>query len=239
MSLTTRAVFFDVDSTLIFPKSTFDASGYRSFGDRHGLRLVPDSERFEAALGAAASELALAIDEDPVYRPELFVHYARRVLEAMGGQGPGLDACAREIYDEWAECRHFSLYPDVKSVLQDFHKQGLRLGLISNTHRCLELFQRHFGLEILITSAVSSYAHGFMKPHPSIFETALRAVGVEADEALMVGDSIKHDVFGARQVGMRAVLLDRTDLVDERPEAVPVISSLRELPAVVAKGSTG
>lgn len=237
MSLTTRAVFFDVDFTLIFPKSTFDASGYRSFGERHGLRLVPDPERFEAALDAAASELA--IDEDLAYRPELFVQYARRVLEGMGGQGPGLDACAREIYDEWAECRHFSLYDDVKSALQELHKQGLRLGLISNTHRCLELFQRHFGLEILITSAVSSCVHGFMKPHPSIFETALRAVGVEADEALMVGDSIKHDVVGARQVGMRAVLLARSGWVDERLEAVPVISSLRELPAVVATGSTG
>ena len=67
MSLTTRAVFFDVDFTLIFPKSTFDASGYRSFGDRHGLRLVPDPERFKKALDAAASELAR--DEDRVYRP--------------------------------------------------------------------------------------------------------------------------------------------------------------------------
>ena len=237
MSLTTRAIFFDVDFTLIFPKSIFDATGYQSFGDRHGLRVIPDPRLFAAAVEVASSELEMA--EDLVYRPELFVRYARRVLEEIGAQGPGLDACAQEIYDEWAECRHFSLYDDVKSVLHELHGKGFQLGLISNTHRCLELFKRHFGLEVFITSAVSSCAHGFMKPHPSIFEEALRMVGVAADEALMVGDSMKHDIVGALGVGMRGVLLVRSGLLDERLEAVPVISSLRELPAVVSACSTG
>lgn len=236
MHLITRAVFFDVDFTLIFPKSTFDASGYQSFGDRHGLSVMSDPRRFAAAVEVASSELEMA--EDLVYKPDLFVRYARRVLEEMGANGPGLDACAREIYDEWAECRHFSLYDDVKSVLRELHGKGLQLGLISNTHRCLELFKRHFGLEVFISSAVSSGVHGFMKPHPSIFEEALRMVGVDADEALMVGDSLKQDVVGALGVGMRGVLLVRSGLVDDRPEAVPVIASLRELPAFVSS-STG
>ena len=37
-----------------------------------------------------------------------------------------------------------------------------------------------------------------MKPHPSIFEAALRAADVEAAEAVMVGDSLTHDIDGAR-----------------------------------------
>ena len=234
MQRTTKAVFFDVDFTLIYPGPTFDAAGYRSFSHRHGLRV--DMARFESAVASASRELE--VGEDPSYRAELFLRYARRLIEEMGARGPGIDACAREIYEEWAVCRHFSLYDDVKPVLRQLHESGLRLGLISNTHRCLNSFQSHFDLETFITGAVSSSDHGFMKPHPSIFEAALRELGVAADEALMVGDSIGHDVAGARRLGMRAVLLVRSGRTGTRVEDVPVISSLRELPAVVSAGHT-
>ena len=53
--------------------------------------------------------------------------------------------------------------------------RGLKLGLISNSHRCLTSFQEHFELKGLIAAAVSSSEHGYMKPHPSIFEAALEA----------------------------------------------------------------
>ena len=80
---------------------------------------------------------------------------------------------------------------------------GLRIGLISNTQRPLEEFATHFGLDGLIAASVSSAAHGFLKPHRAIFESALRSIGVTADEAVMVGDSVTHDIEGARQIGMQ------------------------------------
>ena len=224
-----KAVFFDVDFTLIYPGATFEADGYRSFSERYGLSV--DTTRFDAAVAVAARELEVGADAS--YRRELFVRYARRVIEEMGGSGTGLDACAREIYEEWAVCRHFSLYDDVKPVLRQLHQSGLRLGLISNTHRCLDSFRSHFGLETFITGAVSSSDHGFMKPHPSIFEAALGELDVEPKEALMVGDSVSHDVEGARSLGMRAVLLARSAQPAQAVEDVPVITTLAELPAFV------
>ena len=71
-----------------------------------------------------------------------------------------------------------------------------------------------------------------MKPHPSIFEAALRGVGVPASESVMVGDNLTQDVDGARRLGMRGVLVSRSGLVAAPPE-VPVIHSLRELPALL------
>ena len=232
MTRTTKAVFFDVDFTLIYPGPMFEADGYRSFSERHGLSV--DTTRFDAAVAVASRELE--VGDDASYRREPFVRYARCVIEEMGGRGSGIDACAREIYEEWAVCRHFSLYADVKPVLRQLHGSGLRLGLISNTHRCLDAFRSHFRLEGLITGAVSSSDHGFMKPHPSIFEAALRELDVVAEDALMVGDSLSHDVEGARRLGMRAVLLARSGPPAQRVEAVPVITSLRELPAFVVAG---
>jgi putative hydrolase of the HAD superfamily len=152
----------------------------------------------------------------------------------MGGTGPNLDACAREMYAEWAACQHFELYDEVPDVLRDLAAAGLRIGLISNSHRCLASFQSHFELQGLISATVSSSEHGFMKPHPSIFSAALQLVDVRPAEAMMVGDSFKHDVEGAIRAGMRGVLLQRGD-TPTAPGAldVPVIRSLRELPALL------
>ena len=36
----------------------------------------------------------------------------------MGGSGPNVDACSKEIYDEWAACHHFEMYDDVPAVLR-------------------------------------------------------------------------------------------------------------------------
>ena len=228
--MTTKAVFFDVDFTLIYPGPTFDARGYRTFCERHGLAV--DIARFDDAVLEAGRELE--VREDATYRADIFVRFGRRVIEEMGGQGDGVDACAQEIYDEWALCRHFSLYADVKPALRQLYATGLRLGLISNTHRCLNTFQDHFDLDTLIAGAVSSSEHGYMKPHRSIFEAALRALDVDAAEAMMVGDSLSHDVAGARDLGMRAVLLDRSGQQRTDRDGVAVIRSLVELPAVVA-----
>jgi putative hydrolase of the HAD superfamily len=105
--------------------------------------------------------------------------------------------------------------------------------LISNSHRCLASFQTHFELEGLFDVTVSSVEHGYMKPHRSIFEAALRGVQVEPAAAVMVGDSLTHDVDGARRLGMRGVLVARSGPPVDAPADVPVIESLRELPPLL------
>ena len=101
--------------------------------------------------------------------------------------------------------------------------------MISNTQRSLATFERHFELDGLFDVAISSSDHGYMKPHPSIFEEGLRRAGVGASEAVMVGDSVPHDIAGALGLGMRGILVARSGLSVNAPPEVPVIRSLREL----------
>ena len=220
----TAAVFFDVDFTLILPGPRFQGVGYEESCARHGVRVDP--ARFEAAVAGAAG---LLDSVDRLYDPELFVAYTRRIIELMGGAGPAVDAVAREVYAEWAEHQHFLLYDDVPRALRAIRHRGVRIGLISNSHRCLASFQSHFELEDLISVAVSSPDHGVMKPHPAIFRAALELMGVTAAEAAMVGDSLAHDVEGAREVGMRGILLARGARPSSIDPNVEVVSSLDEL----------
>src|SRR5438105_1131098 len=156
-----RAVFFDVDFTLIYPGPTFRGEGYREFCRRYDMDADP--ERFESAVASAAS--LLDGPEDAPYDAEIFVRYTRHIMEQMGARGPRLDECAREIYAEWAACQHFELYDDVAPALKELVASGVRIGLISNSHRCLASFQTHFELGGIISAALSSSEHGFMKPH--------------------------------------------------------------------------
>jgi HAD superfamily hydrolase (TIGR01662 family) len=224
----TAAVFFDVDFTLIHPGPRFQGVGYQESCARRGIPV--DIARFEAAVAAASG---LLDSEDHFYDDAVFVRYTQRIIELMGGAGPGVLEVAKEIYDDWAEHRHFELYDDVEDTLRKLQANGLRLGLISNSHRPLRSFGSHFGLEGLITVTISSYDHGYMKPHPSIFERALREMGVSAPEAVMVGDSLAHDVAGARQVGMTGILLARNG-PPSADAGVAVIRSLGELPTLLA-----
>jgi len=224
----TRAVFFDVDFTLIYPGPRFQASGYHDFCTRYGI--VVDPGKFDRAVADAATGLD---PRDDIYDAQLYVDYTKRIIEGMGGSGPAVEAAAREIYDEWAACRHFSMYDDVPEVLREIHDAGIKIGLISNSHRCLASFQSHFDLEGLFDVTLSSVEHGYMKPHRSIFEAALTSVQVPPAEAVMVGDSLTQDVDGARRLGMRGVLVARSGPPADAPDDVPVIQSLRELPPLL------
>ena len=231
-----RAVFFDVDFTLIYPGPTFRGEGYQRFCARYGISV--DVRTFEEAVALAAP--ILDAPDAPTYDADLFVRYTRRIIEGMGGGGDTLDECAREIYAEWAACQHFELYDDVAPVLRELDAAGVRVGLISNSHRCLASFQSHFELEGLIAGAVSSAEHGLRKPHPAIFRAALDLVKVPAEHAVMVGDSVRQDVEGALAAGMRAILLHRGPdahprSADLTTQGVPVIRSLVDLPSAIER----
>ena len=223
-----RAVFFDVDFTLIYPGPAFQGVGYRDFCATHGVAVDPLA--FERAVVQASTLLAPTGD---VYDPEIFIQYTRRIIEGMGGDGPGVETAARHIYDEWASCQHFEMYEDVPDVLRVLRRAGMKIGLISNTQRSLTAFESHFALDGLFDVRISSFDHGYMKPHPSIFTSALQEVAAEPGEAVMVGDSLAHDIEGALRIGMRAVLVSRAGPPQLCPDDVPVISSLRELPALL------
>lgn len=225
-----RAVFFDVDFTLIHPGPKFLGGGYASACAAHGI--VVDAARFDAAVERALPMLDEG--EDPVYNHDVFIRYTAAIIRHMGGTGDKVTHVAMEIYEAWAANDHFALYDDVHDVFLQLAERGMRLGVISNSHRSLEAFTAFFALDKYVRTHVSAFPDRHMKPHRSIFEAALADAGVAAHEAVMVGDSLKADVEGALGAGLHAVWLRRAgDLPHDRPPRVPVIARLHELPPLL------
>jgi len=219
-----RAVIFDVDFTLSRPGPELGAEAYRRVGASHGLKLDP--ARYEEARLAAFQDLRA--HPELTHDEEIWVAFTEDIVRGMGGDAAGARACAAEIVHRWEDHTNFDLYDDAVPVIETLRGYGLRLGLISNGQRDLEEFARHHALDVDV--AVGSKAHGRTKPHASIFESALAALGTGPAETVMVGDSYADDIVGARALGMRAILLDR----DERhPGEQDRIIDLHALPAAL------
>ncbi len=235
MSAPLKAVFFDVDFTLIQPGPRFLGPGYAAACAPHGLTL--DAACFEAAVARALP--LLDAHAGSLYDHDLFIRYTAAIIEHMGGgQGEAATRAATEIYDAWALNHHFELYDDVHDVLPALAARGLTLGVISNSHRSLEAFTEHFALDRCVSVHVSAHPGRYMKPHRSIFEAALRDAGVAPHEALMVGDSLHADVLGALDAGLQAVWLRRHgEMPMEPPAGVHVIRRLHEVPEFIRRGS--
>jgi len=215
-----KAVLFDVDFTLFRPGPELGPEGYRRIGERHGLTLDP--ARYEDARLAAIEE----VQHHPelVHDEEIWIAFTEQIMVGMGGEPGGCRACAVDMVREWERHDNFHLYEDAMPALDEMRRHGLRVGLISNGQRDLAEFAEHHGLDVDVT--VGSTAHGRIKPHPSIFESALTALEVGPDEAVMVGDSFTDDVEGARALGIRAILVDRDGVHPDEHDRIETLLAL-------------
>jgi putative hydrolase of the HAD superfamily len=112
-------------------------------------------------------------------------------------------------------------------VLEALRARGAGLAVVSNWDVSLHDVLERTGLRDLVDAVVISAELGAAKPDPAIFHVALQALGVQAGDALHVGDSLEQDVRGAMAAGVAAVLVVRDGAV--APPGVPSVSSLDEL----------
>lgn len=128
---------------------------------------------------------------------------------------------------------------EVLSILQ----RRYRLAVISNsfarnTKKDLEISGLfHYFLGFYISSEI-----GRRKPHPAIFTAALQGFGLRPYEAVMVGDNYGEDVVGAKQVGLKAILIDHSGLPSLDPGAPrpdSVIVGIDQLIGAIEKIDSG
>jgi putative hydrolase of the HAD superfamily len=121
----------------------------------------------------------------------------------------------------------FDAYPEVPAVLEALRAGGARLAVVSNWDVSLHDVLERTGVRPLVDAVVISAELGAAKPDPAIFRAALGRLSAGADGALHVGDSVEHDVAGARAAGLEAVLVVRDGAA--APDGVRAIASLEGL----------
>ena len=219
-----RAVLFDVDFTLCRPGPELSAERYARIAARHGVEL--DAGRYQDAREAAI--LNLKRHPELLHDESIWHRFTEEIFIGMGGPEEIASDCATEIERGWAQSENFELFEDALPVLEELRVAAIKIGLVSNGIRDLTEFVSHHGL--VVDAIVDSRSHGRVKPHPTIFQAALDALGVNAVDAVMVGDSLEEDVEGARALGMHAILIDRDD---RYPDVTERLTDLYGLPAAL------
>jgi putative hydrolase of the HAD superfamily len=219
-----RAVLFDVDFTLCRPGPELSAERYARIAARHGITL--HASRYDDAREAAV--LNLKRHPELLHDESIWHRFTEQIFVGMGGPESIASECATEIEEGWGVSENFELFEDVLPVLQELRDAELRIAVVSNGIRDLHAFVAHHRLDV--DAIVDSRSHGRVKPHPTIFQAALAALAVAAEDAVMVGDSLEEDIEGARALGMRAILIDREE---RHPDVDERLTDLYGLPAAL------
>jgi HAD superfamily hydrolase (TIGR01549 family) len=156
-------------------------------------------------------------------------HLEGRDPESLAGLRRRCAAVAGITVDELMAAIRFETFDDVVPALTELRARGLSLVAVSNWDCSLSEVLERLGIAALLDGVVVSALVGVAKPGARIFEQALTLAGCGPAEVLHVGDSPENDIAGARAVGIRAVLLDRSGAAG--PGA---IGSLAELPALLS-----
>ena len=123
---------------------------------------------------------------------------------------------------------------DVVPALEAFHARGLQLVVVSNANGPLRAHMDRLKLTPLFDTILDSSDEGVEKPDPRFFRIALERSGASPESTIHVGDLYYVDVVGARNAGLRGVLLDEANL---RPDAdCPRVRSLDQLVRRIADG---
>jgi putative hydrolase of the HAD superfamily len=124
------------------------------------------------------------------------------------------EAALAEYHDHWEP--HTFIDPEAPDVLIGLRERGIRVGVLSNTIWPREFHERVFardGVLELFDGAVYSSEIPWTKPHPEAFLAAMDAAGAsDPSRCVFVGDRLFDDVYGARNVGMRAIFVPHSDI---------------------------
>jgi len=154
-------------------------------------------------------QIKAAGEEHPEFNVvALWREFLERNLNPAWQQPPDrLEAMSRFLAEMYRGIsRHrLELYPEVKSVLDEL-KPRFTLAVVSDGQSAWALPEmRAMGIDRYFDPIVISSDHGFRKPDPRLFQTALDGIGAGPEEVLFVGNDMYRDVFGAKRIGIKTV----------------------------------
>ena len=213
-----RFVFFDVGNTLLFPNRK------RILAPLYERKIAPTDEQLRQLEIEIKHKFDDIVEHGGRADESFWSMFYRRLFEVLGLDDPPmrqqLIASTRNSAN-WDQMR-----PGTREALAKV-REKYKTAVISNSDGKIAEVVAQAGIADGFVSITDSGIVGKEKPHPLIFETALKSVGARPEESLYVGDVYSVDYCGSTRAGMQAVLFDVPGAY--RDKGVPRVESLEEL----------
>lgn len=229
-----KAILIDLDDTILDDGGCTESCWTDACADaatRHGF----EAERLKSAIKAYASEWWGDDDRHRRGRLDLRAATTEIVTEALTRLSYDA-AAAVVIANHYRDLREARAVPFVGAIetLAWLRERGVKLGMMTNgagpaQRAKIERFELAAHFEHIIIEG----EFGVGKPHPKVYETLLRELGVSPADTWSIGDNLRRDVYPAMEMGMHGIWVDASDRgvpVDWR-EPDRVVRSICELRA--------
>lgn len=227
-------VFLDAGYTL-FTANPSPARFYHQVCTRHGTEFTHGQmvsvmrevwvERVIPEMTDPEAELLCSDEEDRMW----WWNYDREVFRRLGIREEKQEEIFAEIYQFFSEPSAWELYPDTLGSLEHLRANNLSLAIVSNWNSSLGKIVEGLRLVDYFEFIISSAEAGWKKPSPRIFQLALERAGADASRVVHIGDTYQTDVLGARNAGIRGIMLDRRGGTHHDHEVITCLTELHPL----------
>lgn len=207
-----KAVLFDMGGTIA------DASGPpKSYEIQKKILQAHGIKRSLKRIIAADTKVKKTIDISQMADFEdYWVKFDLLLLKELEVHENTLEV-AKAIDKEWWNYVDIKIYPDVLPILHILRDKSIKLGVVSNClKRELEQMLDRIHLKDFFDLEVGIDTFRRAKPDKEIFLQSVEKLKVSLHEALFVGDSTEKDYKGAKNAGVKALLIDREHKINSR-----------------------
>jgi putative hydrolase of the HAD superfamily len=194
----TKAVFFDLFFTLIYPSYSF--------------------ENEYDIIGISSSEWESYAENNILYdeRAKGKIRNEREIIDRIVNIMPYkvTEEQKRKILlkrEERMKRALLSVDNKVLEILGRVREKGVKIGLISNADIIDIKYWNDSPLSAFFDSVIFSCDVGILKPETEIYQLAMKRLNVKPEESIFIGDGGSNELFGARRAGMKTIFSEYLD----------------------------
>lgn len=199
-----RAVTFDAGHTLYHPYPSVGAV-YQEVMKGHGLH-YPEAD-LEAGFRRAFSSVSKDQTElDGEKREWSYWHsIVKESISTLSPQPKDFDALFLDLWNEFGKGHRWKPEPTAKETLTQLRKRGYLTAVLSNWDSRVHKVLAETGFAPLLDHVFISSEIGHEKPDRQIFSHCESILDLQPQQILHIGDSLQHDIEGARAAGWNAI----------------------------------
>jgi putative hydrolase of the HAD superfamily len=234
-----KALLFDLDDTLLDYSGGVD----RSWTEACASCCAPAGIETAVLVGAIAETRRWFWNDPERHRRErvnmlgAWQHIVEFALERLGRPAPDLAAAVARDYATRRRAA-MRLFPDSLSCLTELRRRGIPLALVTNGDAVQQRdkIERH-DLARFFDAILVEGEFGTGKPDAAVYRHVLKALGLDPDDAMMVGDNLEWDVGAPQRLGLTGVWMDRGGGGLPHGSAVQPHRIIRSLDELTASGT--